>query len=104
MSLLELDSLIKKKIRFKTAAIDIFTSMLEVQNLIAEIKNISSKKFVGVVNIGAKKKSDYENFRKYKSDIKPCKRKDILKDINFKIAKDASMNLNLLKKIKGKNG
>jgi dTDP-4-dehydrorhamnose reductase len=94
----------KKKIRFDTAAIDIFTSMLEVQNLVTEIKDISSKKFIGVINVGTKKKSDYENFKKYKADIRPCKRKDILKDIDFKIAKDASMNLNLLKRIKGKNG
>jgi len=33
----------------------------------------------------------------------PCKRKDIVKNLGFKIAKDASMNLNLLKRLKGKS-
>ena len=94
----------KSNIKFKTAATDIFTSMVEVQNLVKEIKYISKKNFVGIVNIGDKKKSDFENYKKFKPNIKPCKRKDIIKDLNFKIAKDASMNLNLLKKIKKKNG
>ena len=87
----------KKNIRFNTAATDIFTSMIEIQKLIKEIKNISSKKFIGIVNIGDKRDSDFKNYKKYKPSIKACKRKDILKNLRFKIAKDASMNLNLLK-------
>ena len=94
----------KTNIRFNTAATDIYTSMIEIQNLVKEIKNISSKNFIGIINIGAKKKSDFENYKKYKPNIKPCKRKDILKNLNFKIAKDSSMNLSLLKKIKRRNG
>ena len=39
---------------------------------------------------------------KFKPKIKPCKHKDIIRNLNFKIAKDASMNTNLLKKIKNK--
>ena len=94
----------KRNIRFNTAATDIFTSMIEVQNLVKEIKSISTKNFVGIVNIGDKRNSDFENYKKFKPNIKPCKRKNIVKDLHFKIAKDASMNLNLLKKIKKKNG
>ncbi len=94
----------KRKIRFKTAATDIFTSMIEIQDLVKEIKNISKKSFTGVINVGNKRKSDFDNYRIFKPSIKPCKRKDILKTLNFKIAKDASMNLDLLKKIKKKNG
>ena len=92
----------KKNIRFSTAAIDIFTSMIEIRNLVEEIKNISSTKYIGIINVGKKRKSDFENFRKFKPNIKPCKRKDILKNLNFQIAKDASMNLNLLKKFKAR--
>jgi len=90
----------KTNIRFNTAATDIFTSMIEIQNLVKEIKIMSFNKYVGIVNVGKKRKSDFDNFKKFKSNIKPCKRKDILKDINFELAKDASMNLNLLKKLK----
>ena len=92
----------KANIKFNTAATDIFTSMIEVQNLVKEIKNISLTNFVGVINIGEKRRSDFENYQKFKPYIKPCKRKDILKDLSFKIAKDASMNLNLFKKLKSR--
>jgi len=90
----------KKNIRFKTAATDIFTSMIEVRSLVKEIREISLTKFKGTVNIGGKRRSDFENYKKFKSTIKPCKRKDILKSLDFKIAKDASLNLNLLQKLK----
>ena len=92
----------KSNIRFNTAATDIFTSAIEVQSLVKEIKYISSIKFNGIINIGKERKSDFENYKKFKKNIKPCRRKDILEDLGFKIAKDASMNLSLLKKLKRK--
>jgi len=92
----------KNNIKFNTAATDIFTSMMEVQNLVRAIKIISIKNFIGVINVGEQRKSDFENYKKFKKNIKPCRRKDILKELGFKIAKDASMNLSLLKKIKRK--
>ena len=90
----------KTKIRFNTAATDIFTSMIEVQDLVKEIKYMSSKNFNGVINIGGKRRSDFENYKKFKPNIIPCKRKDIIKHLNFEIAKDASMNLNIFKRLK----
>ena len=92
----------RTNIRFNTAATDIFTSMIEVQDLVKEIKNISSTKFIGVINVGDKRRSDFKNYKKFKQNIKPCKRQDIMKNLNFKLAKDASMNLRLLKKLKSK--
>ena len=89
----------KKKIKFNTAATDIFTSMIEVENLVKKIKKVSLNKFIGIINIGDKKRSDFINYKKFKPNIKPCKRKDIIKDLNFIIAKDASMNLKLYKKL-----
>ena len=93
----------KKKILYETAATDIFTSMIEVKKLVQEIKNICLTDFKGIINIGDKKKSDFLNYKKFKKGIKPCSRADIIKGLNFKIAKDASMNLNLHKKIKKKH-
>ena len=90
----------KTNIRFKTAATDIFTSMIEVQSLIKKIKLISLTKFNGVINVGERRNSDFENYKKFKPRIKPCKRRDILKNLSFEIAKDASMNLNLFKKLR----
>ena len=90
----------KNKIFYKTAATDIFSSMIEIHSLVKEIKFIATTEFNGIINIGSTRKSDYQNYKKYKKNIKPCKRKDILKDLNFEIAKDSSMNLKLFKKLK----
>ena len=90
----------KKNIRFKTAATDIFTSMLEVEDLVRAIGSILLKNFKGIINVGQKRKSDFENYKKFKPDIKPCKRKDIMKELDFVIAKDASMNLKIFNKLK----
>ncbi len=89
----------KRKIKFNDAATDIFTSSIEVNELIKYIKKISLKNFIGIVNVGSARRSDFDNYKIYKKNIKPTKRKRILKKINFDIAKDSSLNLNLLKKI-----
>ena len=92
----------KKKITFNTAATDIYTSMIELENLVKEIKFIAETKYNGIINIGKKRESDYLNYKKYKRNITPCKKTDIMKNVNFKIAKDASMNLKLMNKLKKK--
>ena len=89
----------KKKIKFKNAATDIYTSMLEVESLVKKIKLISLSSFNGIINVGSQRKSNYRNFKKYKKNIKPCKRADIVKNLNFNIPKDSSMNLGLFKKV-----
>lgn len=90
----------KKNIKFKTAATDIFTSMMEVEDLVKAIKCVLLKNYKGVINIGQKRKSDFENYKKFKPNIKPCKRKDIVKKLGFEIARDASMNLKIFNRLK----
>jgi len=89
----------KKKIKFKKSADDLFTSSIEVNDLVKKIKMICNKNYVGIVNVGLKRHSDYVAYKKYKKNIKPCKRKDIIKNLKVNLAKDSSMNLSLLKKI-----
>jgi dTDP-4-dehydrorhamnose reductase len=93
----------KNNIKFETAATDIYSSMMEVQNLVKAIKKISTKKFTGIINIGETRKSNFQIYKKYKKKIKPCKRKDVIKNLGFILAKDASMNLKLFKKINDRN-
>ena len=90
----------KRNIRFKTAARDIFTSMVEVEDLVKAIRCVFLKNYKGIINIGQRRKSDFENYRKFKPNIKPCKRKDIIRNLGFEIAKDASMNLKIFNKLK----
>ena len=90
----------KRNIRFKTAATDIFTSMMEVEDLVKAIKCVLLKNYKGIINIGQKRMSDFENYKKFKPNIKPCKRKDIVKKLGFEIARDASMNLKIFNRLK----
>ena len=90
----------KKNIKFKNSATDIFTSSIEQNDLINKIKKILSKNFFGIVNVGTKRHSDYIIYKKFINNLKPCKRKDIMKNLNVNLAQDSSMNLSILKKIK----
>ena len=60
----------KEKIKFKRSANDIFTSNIEVNDLVKKIKMISSKSFIGVINVGLKRHSDYVAYKKFKDDLK----------------------------------
>ena len=90
----------KEKIKFRKSANDIFTSSVEINDLVKAIKMISSKTFTGVINIGSKRHSDYIAYKKFKNNLKPCKRADIAKNLNVNLAKDSSMNLSLFNKVK----
>ena len=92
----------KKNIRFKTAATDVFTSMMEVEDLVKAIRSVFLKNYKGIINIGQKRRSDFENYRKFKPNIKPCKRRDVVKNLDFEIARDASMNLKIFNKLQQK--
>lgn len=89
----------KKKIRFDSAAIDSYSSSLEVNQLVKYIKILIKKNFIGTINVGGKRISDFDLYRKYKKNIKKCKHEDIQKKINFRISKDASMDCSLLNKV-----
>lgn len=90
---------VKDKIKFKKSASDIFTSNIEVNDLVKKIKIILIKNYIGVINVGLKRHSDYHAYKKYKINLKLCKRKDIIKNLTVNLAKDSSLNLSLLKKI-----
>ena len=93
----------KKKINFTYSARNIFTSAIEVNLLTKYIKFLHKKNFLGVINVGGPKISDYLKYKKYKKDLKPCDKKKIFDELNFKIATDASMNINKFKKFYAKN-
>ena len=87
----------KNKISFKYSARNIYTSALEVNKLVKYI-HILIKKFKGIINVGGPKISDYKKYKKFKKDLKSCDKSKIFNELNFKIATDASLNINKLKK------
>jgi dTDP-4-dehydrorhamnose reductase len=90
---------IKNKILFKYSATNIYTSTIEIDKLVLIIYKLVNKNICGIINVGEKKISDYKNYKKFKKEIKPCSKNKILKEINFKIATNASLNISLLNKI-----
>ena len=49
--------------------------------------------------MGGPKISDYKKYKRFKKSIKPCDKSRIFDELNFKIASDASLNLDKFKKI-----
>lgn len=88
-----------EKIKFKESAIDAFTSKVTVEYAAKAVITMLNHGFTGTINIGKERMSDYDNYKKYKPSIKPCKLKDILKTVPFPIAQDFSMDISLWKKV-----
>ena len=91
-----------EKIKYDKYATDSYTSMIPVGELAQAIAIALESSFAGTINIGGERKSDYDMLRKYKPTIKPCKFDDIQSKTPFRLSKDASMNISLWKKLKGK--
>ena len=89
----------KNEIYFKFSAKNIYTSGIEANILVKYISKLIKKKFQGIINVGGKKISDFKKYKKYKKNLKPCDKSQILDDLNFKIATDSSLNISKLKKL-----
>lgn len=87
-------------IRFDTSAIDSYSSKMPLSKLVEAIAKLVQSNFIGVINIGDERKSDYERFKFFKKDLKPCTQKDILTSVSFPMAEDASLNCKLWEKLK----
>lgn len=88
-----------ENIKFEESATDAYTSKVTVDYIAKAVIKMLNHDFVGTINIGKERMSDYDNYKKYKPSLKPCKLKDILKTVPFQIAKDFSMDVSLWKKI-----
>lgn len=89
----------KKEIKFKEYAFDSFSSAIEVNELVRIIEKLIKKNVSGVINIGSKKRSDFQIYKKLKQNIVRTNLESIKKNLNFNISKDSSLNLNKQKKI-----
>lgn len=89
-----------KSIRFDSSATDLYSSKINIDYLAKAVLAMLEDTFIGVINIGGKRESDYRRYKKFKPLLKPCKGVDITKVINFRIAKDSSLNSKKWEKIK----
>ena len=88
-----------ESIKYDTYATDSYTSMIPVDELVKAIAIMLENDFVGTINIGSERKSDYEILKKHKPSIKPCKFEDIQSKTPFRLSKDASMDVSLWKRM-----
>ena len=68
--------------------------------MVYNISKLIKRNFQGIINVGGPRISDYKKYKKYKKNLKPCDKSKILKKLNFKMATDASLNINKLKLVK----
>ena len=94
----------KKNFQYNDAATDIYSSMIELNNLIKYIDLLIKKKIKGIINIGQRRNSDYNILKKYFKKIKKISRSSVQENTNTFITKDASMNIKKFLKILKKNG
>ena len=86
-------------IPFSESADDIITSSIEIDRLAKIINFLVKDEFNGVLNVGNEATTEFLRYISHKPNLKKCKRSDITKNLNFEIAKNASMNISLMKKI-----
>jgi len=92
----------KDKIKYKYSASDIYTSQLDIRLIPKYIGYLIKSNFIGIINVGGPRISDYKLYKKINNNLKPFKRKNLVKILKLKIAKDSSLNLRIFNKIKRK--
>ena len=89
-----------ENIPFPDAGVDIFSSKLPINELSKAILLLVSSEFNGVVNVGDKRESDYERYKRFKASIEKNTYKNIQESLRFTYPRDSSMDISLWKKIK----
>ncbi len=80
-------------IPFDTAATDSYSSKMPLPDLVKAIHLLASHPFIGVINVGEERASEYDRYKRYKPSIAPCSFKEIQDATPFPLAKDASLDL-----------
>lgn len=92
-----------KKIKFNESPDDVYTSKLAVAELADAIRILLESDFVGTVNVGNRRISNYDLFKKYVPALKSCKLSQIQDSLPANLPRDSSMNVELWEKIKNNN-
>ncbi len=90
------------KLNFPNAPDDVYTSKIAIDELVKAIKLLLESDFKGTINVGNNRVSNYELFKKYIPNLRPCKLEDIKNSLPFPLPKDSSMDVSLWERIKSK--
>ncbi len=86
-------------IRFDKSATDVYSSKVPINYLVKAIATMLNHNFIGTINIGGQRKSDYKRYKEFKISLKSCNFEEIANAVSFPMAHDASMDCSLWKKI-----
>lgn len=89
----------KNNIKFDDAAIDSYSSSIEVNLFVKYLKKLIIKECNGILNVGNKRISDYDLLKKYKKNIKKTTITKIQAKKSYNLSIDASMNCNKFNKV-----
>ena len=90
-------------IRFSQSAVDIYNSKISLDELVKAIKTLLESDFVGTLNIGSERESDYTRYKKFKPEITSCRQEEIFKTTPVKIASDSSLDISLWETMSRRN-
>ena len=89
-----------QNIKHESAAADKYSSRVPIDYLPKAIAFLLKNDFVGTVNIGGARKSDYELYKKFKPSLKSTTYEEIVRGLPIKLARDASLNSFLWNQLK----
>jgi len=91
-----------RDIKYDRSATDIYNSKMYIGELVEAVRFLLESDFVGTVNVGAERESDYSRYKRSKPGLIPCHHEEIFQAIPFKIASDSSLDISLWEKIRQK--
>ena len=88
------------EIKFNDYPGDVFTSKLPVDDLVKAIFYLYEHPFIGTVNVGDEKMSEYDRHKLYQSNIVKSSYEEIQQRTKVKLPRDPSMNVSLWNRLK----
>lgn len=88
-----------EKIRFDCSADDSYNSKLTSDEIVRAIYELLGHSFVGTINVGSERRSDFERYSQFKKGLRKCKFRDIQKSATVPLGRDASLDTSKWKRI-----
>ena len=88
-----------ENIPFDDAPTDSYSSGLQISELVDAIKTLLDSSFVGTLNVGGERLSNFDRFKRYKKELKPTTLKKVQEKAGAPLSKDASMDVSRWKSI-----
>lgn len=85
---------------FEYSASDIYSSKLYIDELVEAIMLLVDHEFIGTINVGSQRDSNYQRYKKFNPDLKPCKNDELFSTHPFKVALNSSLNISQWEKVR----